>query len=369
MNDSDLDRAAAGEELPVDYTSIEKSLADLWRGQKADDEHAVTRAALWNVVAHTATTNEHATASEVLGRASVAVPQRTIVIRADPSGDPQMSSWISANCHLIGGGKQVCSEEISIVASGDRIHRVPPLVNALLIPDMPVAVWWIGDLPGEHENYVESLLEPADRLIVDSVHFDSPADLALISRIAERTTTAPADLNWVRLEEWRTATASVFDAPSLRRRLKSIRRVRLIAGTSTDGESSYFGESVESLFFASWLSTQAGHHIDRDGRVEGQSGTIEYAFERRHQSTDIGGIAFAEIVFDDGTCASISRDRDRGILTANVDGTVTTPESVTRAMGRGTDDLIVRMLKRPEGDRIFVKVISVAARMAKRVVS
>lgn len=366
---SDLEKAAAGEELPVDYTSIEKSLADLWRGQKADDEHAVTRAALWNVVAHTATTAEHATASEVLGRASVAVPQRTIVIRADAASAPHMSSWISANCHLIGDGKQVCSEEIAIVAGGDRIHRVPPLVNALLIPDMPVAVWWIGDLPAEHENYVESLLEPADRLIVDSVQFDSPADLALISRIAEKTTTAPADLNWLRLDEWRTATASVFDAPALRSRLGSIRRVRLIAGTSTDGETAFFGESIESLFFASWLSTQAGHHVERDGTVQGASGAIEYRFERRHQTTDVGGIAFAEIHFDDGTCASISRDRERGILTANVDGQVTTPESVTRAMGRGTDDLIVRMLKRPEGDRLFVKVISVAAKMAKRVTS
>jgi glucose-6-phosphate dehydrogenase assembly protein OpcA len=369
VSESDLDRAAAGEELPVDYTSIEKSLAELWRGQKADDEHAVTRAALWNVVAHTSSTQEHANASEVLGRASIAVPQRTIVVRANPAADPHMASWISANCHMIGGGKQVCSEEISIVAGGDRIHRVPPLVNALLIPDMPVAVWWIGDLPGEHENYVESLLEPADRLIVDSVHFDAAADLALISRIAERTTTAPADLNWVRLEEWRTATASVFDAPALRSRLRSIRRVRLIAGTSTDGDGAFFGELVESLFYASWLSTQAGHQVDRDGRVEGPSGQIEYRFERRNQTTDVGGIAFAEILFDDGTSASISRDRDRGILTANVDGTVSTPESVTRAMGRGTDDLIVRMLKRPEADRVFVKVISVAARMAKRLAS
>jgi glucose-6-phosphate dehydrogenase assembly protein OpcA len=361
-----LERASAGEELPVDYTSIEKSLADLWRGQKGDDDHAITRAALWNVVAHTSSSEHHATASEVLGRASAAIPQRTIVVRANASGEPQMSSWISANCHMIGDGKQVCSEEISIVASGDRIHRIPPLVNALLIPDMPVAVWWIGDLPGEHEDYVESLLEPADRLLVDSVHFDAPADLALIGRIAEKTTTTPADLNWVRLEEWRTATASVFDAPALRGRLSSIRSVRLIAGTSTDGEASFFGESVESLLFASWLSTQAGHRIDRDGRVEGPSGTVDYKFERRHQSTDVGGIAHADIVFDDGSCATISRDRDRGILTANVDGTVSTPESVTRLMGRRVDELIVRMLKRPEGDRVFLKVIPVAARMAKR---
>src|SRR5437762_2608278 len=188
----------ANEDVHVDVNAIEKSLSELWRGQK-DGDDAVTRAALWNVVAHTSTSDLHAIASETLGRASASVPQRTIVVRSNPAAEAELSSWISANCHLIGGGKQVCSEEINLVAGGDRIHRVPPVVNALLIPDMPVAFWWLGDLPNEHEAYVESLLDPADRLIVDSVHFDSSADLDLLSRVAETTTTAPGDLNWIRL--------------------------------------------------------------------------------------------------------------------------------------------------------------------------
>src|SRR5438445_13666145 len=129
-------------DVRVDVTAIEKHLAELWRSSKEVSDDALTRAALWNVVAHTGDSQSHAQASEVLGRASAAVPQRTIIVRANPSAPPEISSWISANCHLVGGGKQVCSEEIAIVAGGDRIHRVPPLVNALLIPDMPVAVWW-----------------------------------------------------------------------------------------------------------------------------------------------------------------------------------------------------------------------------------
>src|SRR5207247_10244761 len=111
-----------------------------------DDEHAVRRAPLWNFVAHSATAQDHTRASETLSKPSIAVPQRTIVIRADPAAEPEMTSWISANCHLAGEGKQVCSDEISIVAGGDRVHRVPPLVSALLIPDMPVAVGWVDEL-------------------------------------------------------------------------------------------------------------------------------------------------------------------------------------------------------------------------------
>src|SRR5436305_10848657 len=201
-------------ERPVDVAQIEKSLADLWRNEQ-DGENAITRAALWNVVAHTSSSEHHAQASQVLGRASAAVPQRSIVINADAAAPPQISSWISANCHLVGGGKQMCSEEIAIVAGGDRIHRVPPLVNALLLPDMPVAVWWIGDLPNEREEYVETLLEPAYRLTVDSAYFDSPRDLELVSRVAAQTTTIPAGLNLVRLEQSSTTNASEYDPPNL----------------------------------------------------------------------------------------------------------------------------------------------------------
>jgi glucose-6-phosphate dehydrogenase assembly protein OpcA len=355
--------ALEGDDVRVDLNAIEKSLADLWRTESGkESDHPVTRAALWNVVAHTTTAELHAKASETLGRAAADVPQRTIVIRSEAAAAAELTSWISANCHLMDGGKQVCSEEIAIVAGGDRMHRVPPLVNALLIPDMPVAIWWLGDLPHEHEAYVDALLEPADRLIVDSVHFDDAADLALLTRVAAGSTTAPADLNWGRLDEWRAAAASIFDPPSMRGRLRAIRRVRVIAGT---GEHDFFGHSVESLFFASWLSAQVGHQVDREGRVEGPAGTIDYAFEKM-QSSDVGGLALVEINFDDGSCASVRRDRERGVLKANVDGVESTPASVTRTLGRELYSLIVRQLKRPEGDPVFLKVLPLATRMAKR---
>jgi glucose-6-phosphate dehydrogenase assembly protein OpcA len=336
----------------VDVAGIEKSLTELWRNEKKEGDHAVTRAALWNVVAHASSSEQHAMASETLSRAAASVPQRTIVVRCNRADDEDLASWISANCHRVGDGKQVCSEEICIVAGGDYTERVSPVVNALLIPDMPVAVWWLGDLPAEEEAHVEEFLEPADRLIIDSVHFDSPADLALVSRFAAQTATAPADLNWVRLEEWRTATASIFDAAAMRERLRSIRRLRVTAATS----SNFFGESVESLLFAAWLTAQAGRL--------GDEGSIDYRFGRRDGGT--GGVAGVEIGFEDGSTATIARDRERGVLVATVDGEVTIPDSVTRSLQQRTEDLIVRQLKRTDIDTVLLKTLPVAVELAKR---
>lgn len=353
---SNIRDAIAGHDVEVDYSSIEQTLAELWRIEKNDNGEAVTRAALWNVVAHASSSEHHTNASETLGRASISIPQRTIVIRTNPEGPAELASWISANCHLLGAGKQVCSEEISIVAGGDHVARVPPLVAALLIPDMPVAFWWVGDLPHENAAYVRSLLDTADRLIVDSVHFDSPEDLALVLRTGQKTETAPADLNWVRLDEWRAAAASVFDPPEMRGRLKTLRDIRISADVT---DAAYFGETIEALYFASWLIAQAGLGVDDGGGVPNLSCTFEFRLGERR------GLTRVDLEME-GSSATVERDIERCILTTNVDGRLNVPEALTRTVQKKTDELIVRELKNPGSDRLLLKVLPFAIRLAKR---
>ena len=333
----------AGEDVKVDYGAIEKGFASLWRNEKSEGEGAVTRAALWNVVAHTWTGDQQAQASDTLARASESVPSRTIVVRANPSSSDSMTSWISANCHRVGKNQQVCSEEVVIVADGERVHHVAPLVSALLLPDMPVAVWWLGDLPGDQESYVAPLLDPADRLIVDSREFHDPEDLALVSRIAEETTTAPADLNWVRLEEWRAATASLFDPAPMRERLRDVRQVRIVCGEGTS-----FGAAAEGLLYVGWLTVQSGTDLAFD---------IQTVAPQR-------GIEVIELRFADGSTAALTRDRERGVVIGGGDD-VRLMDCITRLGARGLADLIVRQLKRPEADRVYVKAVRVARGLAK----
>jgi len=339
-------RAIDGEDVRVNAKTIEMRLADIWRQEQEDEEHAVTRAALWNVVAHTWNADEHARATDVLARASVSVPQRTIVIRADPGGKPELSSWISANCHVVGGGRQVCSEEVNIVAAGERVQHVPPLVQSLLLPDMPVAMWWLGDLPHEDYDYVGSLLDPVDRLIVDSSHFDSMADLELVSRIAEETITAPADLNWVRLEEWRAATAAVFDPAPMRERLGTIRSVRVHCG-----RGSLFGEMAEALLYVGWISAQTAGDIPFELVGDGRG----------------AGLRRAELYFDDGTGAMIRRDPERGVVVASSQGMEVGLDAITRSPAKAIEQLVVRLLQRPEADDVYVKTLRSAVSLAERI--
>lgn len=356
---TDLDRVRKGEDLPVDFSAIEKNLSDLWRNENDDSEEGVTKAALWNVVAHTDNDTDRNTATLTLGQASASVPQRTIVIRSAINGPSELTSWISANCHMIAGSRQVCSEEISILAGGARIHGVPSLVNGLLIPDMPVATWWLGDLPDGQDEYVQALLAPADRFVVDSVHFNAVQDLRLVSSVADGTQTIPADLNWIRLEEWRLATASVFDHPVMRQLLSRIRRVRIVYG-STSG--ALFGEQIEAFYYATWLSRQSRHEISlRD--VSSSASAVQYQFDGVNASP-AGGLLRVEIDLQGGGGVAITRNDENSAIIAQPSGVELSQPTVTRNQQRDGADLIVRQLSARQQDPIFPPVLSAAASLA-----
>ncbi|HEY5610586.1 MAG TPA: OpcA/G6PD domain-containing protein, partial [Thermoanaerobaculia bacterium] len=155
-------------------------------------------------------------------------------------------------------------------------------------------------------------------------------------------------------------TASIFDPPFMRARLGSIRSVRIVSAVSEDD---LFGERVEGLYYASWLSVQLGHHIDREGSAYGSEGKIDYRFERRRQQSDSGSVVFVEIQFDDGSSASI--EREAGSLRANVVGAHTTT-TVTRCQARDSADLIVRQLAPTRDDLVFTKALPLAAALAKQ---
>jgi glucose-6-phosphate dehydrogenase assembly protein OpcA len=358
---TDLDRALSGEELSVDVAAIEKSLSELWRVEGAEAEGAVTKAALWNVVAHTYSDQQRAFASETLSKASASVPQRTIVIRANVADESRINAWISANCHLLGDGKQVCSEEIVVVAGGDRVAHVPPLISALLLPDLPVATWWVGDLPHEQTDYLEALLDPVDRLIVDSCQFDNVEDLRFISRCSLATNTVPFDLNWARLEEWRVATASLFDLPEVLSRRLSIKSLEL----RYDGvENGLFGQRSEALLFAAWLFGQLGYGITKDGKVEGASGAPALHV-RATGSGDNGAIAHLGIDLGDGLSLTVERNAEA--IRSEVTGIGREAVTITRTQGRSVNELVVRQLSRAGGDKLFERVLPRAIMLAGRV--
>ena len=149
----------------------------------------------------------------------------------------------------------------------------------------------------------------------------------------------------------RLVAAAVFDPPTMSGRLHVMRSLNI---TAVGGSQSLFGDSIESLYYAAWLIAQTGS----------DEINTTFCIEPGHDS---GAIMEVKIGFDGGFEVVIARDVARGIVTATVGGKTQTFDCVARVLGRSTEDLIVRQLKRPEADRVFVRLLPIATQLASQV--
>jgi glucose-6-phosphate dehydrogenase assembly protein OpcA len=224
-----------GAALSVDVAAIERELASLWRSESSNK--ALTRACSWNLVVHCSDPDAAMRAKAVADTLVRAVPTRTILVTNEPDvvRAPELEARVSANCHIgPGGGKLLCTEEVHLEARGKGVDHIPSLVSALLVPDVPTALWWTGD-PPEHAPVFLRMLSGVDRVIVDTAgHVDARGAIRpshALRKLAHVTGlldgVVVTDLNWLRMASLRSALASLFDAPAGHLPLYHLRRLTL----------------------------------------------------------------------------------------------------------------------------------------------
>lgn len=342
--------ALRGEPLATNPDGIEAMLAELWRQEGKGSESGVVRAALWNVIVFTRDEAERRRAAEIVAKVSEVVPQRSILISARETGRDELETWISANCHLVGGDRQMCSEQIVIAAGGGRVGHVASLVRALLLPDMPVALWWIGDPPGKRGML--DLVRACDLLIFDSRTFSRPEELERASGMVMAAAAGGDDLQWRRFEEWRLTTAAAFDCSGVRERRRSIRSVRIRYAASPEP---HWGESAGAWLYAGWVAAQLGLAV--------AAGEVGLRVEP--ESADGGGrLMQVKFEFRDG--AEISVERQEGAVRAVPRGVEGAAPAVVRLFSAAADHLVRRALRHPERDLVYERALAAAARLAKR---
>jgi hypothetical protein len=344
-------RALRGSAMAVDAAEIERHLAELWRVEGSESSEAVTRAALWNVIAVAGEERDRADSGQVLATVSEVVPHRSLLVESDPGSGARLDSWISAHCHLVGAGSQMCSEEVTIVAGGERVKDVPSLIRALLLPDMPVAVWWYRGIPsGSLANLTTGL---ADLVILDSGTFDAPADFETAAGIATGSRRGLTDLQWMRIEEWRRVTALAFDPPPMRELIPGMKSIRIQYGASAEAS---FGDRSAALLFAGWMLGQmrnatGGARCDvalEPLRVNEESGTL------MEIEIDLGGHAGLRVVRCEGAVRAFPR------------GVPGCAPAAVRLYSAKSDHLVRRALGHGERDAICERAFGESAALLRR---
>jgi glucose-6-phosphate dehydrogenase assembly protein OpcA len=217
---------------------IEKELRELWKNfsKGSNTEQPITRAQVMNLIVFSANKNADAEISQALAYVSTESPGRMIVLFRDQSLPvSEMNAWVNALCHRASGGrKQVCCEQIMIRAGGRDPLQWSSAVLPLLVPDLPVFLWWSDSLTSDQE-LLNTLAESSDRLIVDSM---TRGSLSIVQQLMKQHSPwlAISDLNWARLTPWRLALANLYDQPECRPCLENITRME-IECTSPNRES------------------------------------------------------------------------------------------------------------------------------------
>jgi len=237
--------------LPVEIGRIDRELKRLWQ----EGEGAATRASLINFAVYCEGAEAMRQTTGLIAQITRDHACRAILIGLDPdTAGADVQACISAHCHLSrAGAKQVCCEQISFLLGSDGLPLIPNIVFSHLDSDLPLVLWWRGELPAQSE---EQLWTWVDRLLFDSQTWREPGDQfqllrASIEPASPRMTLC--DLNWTRSLSLRQAVAQIFDQPECLEELGGLDAVEIVHAP---------GMGTTALLFAGWLAAQLQWKLD-----------------------------------------------------------------------------------------------------------
>lgn len=198
--------------------TIEKELNDLWmpHGQgPASASSGSQRSYTLNLVVHAPCRETCREAEAVLKGLTPLHPGRFITLCSAPELESvPLRHQVASHCvYNPERRKQICCDLINLEAKPDILDELYGLTLSLLISDLPVEFWWLGDL-NMHNPFFHKIADDSDRVWVDSSNFAQPhKDLATLAATwqHEFPNTVLADLNWIRFARWRDLTAELFD--------------------------------------------------------------------------------------------------------------------------------------------------------------
>jgi len=256
---------------PMSVAEIEHELGKL---RANEDGTLALRSSVLNLIVVT----DEASAPDVARSVSNLAgryPARAIVLISDPEGERNVDVQLSAFCNVRGGGgAQVCAEQVTIHAEGPPANHLESLAGPLLIPDLPVFLWYPGAF-SPHSPEFAAMADLADRVIVDSAAREDREDSLreMADLIEGEGMPAIGDLQWVGLSPWRSLLADAFAAPERAGELEKIASVELLYAP---------GGECRALLLVGWLASALGwspKDLSRDGnhrrvRFDGPSGEV-----------------------------------------------------------------------------------------------
>ncbi len=287
--------------IPADICSIEEELRRLWREQ-AQRQHAGLDAMLCartlNLVVYAESGEEAGDIAQLLEPVTAEHPGRTILVQPARAGtESDLEVLVSASLVEAQARRYVGRELISLRMRAIDCERLQSVVGPLLVPDLPVFLWWRAAPVLDSELFC-SFTDRCDRVILDSARLhDCWEELPRLGRgirlMAGGSTFT--DLAWSRLTSWRQLSAQFFDSPELAPYLSRLNRVvvEYPAAAGTPGPP-----SADAILYAAWLASRLGWQRSSTPASGYQFNLAQgqQAVRIQFQTREIGGAGLAGVV-------------------------------------------------------------------------
>jgi glucose-6-phosphate dehydrogenase assembly protein OpcA len=370
----------------INVEQIEKELASMW-AKASDGENGtrsgVTRACALNLIVYTTPLDDRESLEKLLSQVNEQHPGRTLILVADrETREPKLEAYVSTRCRLLGGAaKQICGEQITIEASGPIVETAATAVAPLLVPDVPVYLWW-KDIPHYEDKLFDRMAEMADRIVINSAAFDQPYDdlLRLAKMIADPSRSLRvSDLNWGGLTSWRTLLASFWDVPEYRLLLDKIDRVAVKYRPSSETSEEI---APKALLLAGWFSSRLGWKVVGDA-VRVNEGVVECDLSSGDREIVFSLIREQSLELNVGMISSFALSASReaadflvalraGATQLETEARVGAAHSVGRVLGYEMRSEAVRLsreLSFLSHDAVYEEAVAQAARLVEAITS
>jgi glucose-6-phosphate dehydrogenase assembly protein OpcA len=348
--------------VKVALEKVEGELRKLW-----DAQGPVPRSRTMTLVALCETEEHEPIARKGLALAAPTHGARAVMVGWRAGDKPE----ITADDELLPGPKGPGAELIRLEAIGDSRAWVPDTVSRLITADLPVFVWWVGDLP-DQETLLDRMAFGAHATVavVNSNEMDLRDLPVLDAMVRSAKATALADFTWQRLRYWQEMVARFFDTPECAADLAKVRSLRVrFQQRAREPERA----SNQAALFVGWLGARLGWS---EARAKGDTltmssagGPVEITFEStRREGLPDGALVDVELRTPDARYRVHRADDDPLVVCWEGERPgVPFPNQCVRIHPPHDGVLLCRVLERPLRDRLYEASLRGAAAVANAI--
>jgi glucose-6-phosphate dehydrogenase assembly protein OpcA len=346
--------------------AVEREVGRLWEEEARRSKAA--RIELLTLVVLVSEPALVARATKVVEQVVRAHPSRTIVVVWKKGGEATITADVAL--HQPGPNGAPCGDAITVEAIGVARAWLPQNIDRMILSDVPVCLWWVGDLP-DFDNLFDRAVLSSDLVVVNSGEMDL-RDIEKLSLIAARSKGryALADLTWIRLRPLQELVARFFDDESARPFLKSVERVT-IEFSPREGELDVASTQAGLLFgwMARALSLRPEGVAWKRGPTWGEAtlANVVARFDHRPRpDVPPGAILKVAIECGGGARFEIERQDDPQVFrwSRDVPGATTPPQTLRIAI-QDESSLLIRCLGRPKADPLLEASLNMAMRIVR----